>query len=34
MPDGNTELFGTTMAGGTGTCSGFDGCGVVFEIKK
>ena len=34
MPDGNTELFGTTMAGGTGTCSGFHGCGVVFEIKK
>ncbi|HEX4160080.1 MAG TPA: choice-of-anchor tandem repeat GloVer-containing protein [Rhizomicrobium sp.] len=33
-PDGKAELFGTTMAGGTGTCSGFDGCGVVFEIKE
>jgi uncharacterized repeat protein (TIGR03803 family) len=33
-PDGRADLFGTTMAGGNGNCSGFDGCGVVFEIRK
>lgn len=33
-PAGRAELFGTTESGGTGNCSGFDGCGVVFEITK
>jgi uncharacterized repeat protein (TIGR03803 family) len=27
------NLFGTTSQGGTGTCSGFSGCGTVWELS-
>jgi uncharacterized repeat protein (TIGR03803 family) len=30
--DSSNNLWGTTEAGGTGTCSG--GCGIVFELKQ
>ncbi len=32
--DKNGNLFGTTLAGGgVGTCDGFPGCGIVFELS-
>jgi uncharacterized repeat protein (TIGR03803 family) len=30
--DGNGNVYGTTTDGGTGSCNGGVGCGVVFEI--
>lgn len=31
--DGQGNLYGTTVAGGDGFCTG-DGCGVVFQLSK
>ncbi len=31
--DAQGNLYGTTYAGGTGSCSGSSGCGVVFELS-
>jgi hypothetical protein len=30
-PDG--ALYGTTTQGGTGSCQGYDGCGMVFKLQ-
>jgi uncharacterized repeat protein (TIGR03803 family) len=32
IADDNGNFYGTTIAGGTGTCSGFLNCGTVFKL--